>query len=333
METVAAYQRRAFAREIAVSTKINALNFVRAETNRMFADIANAAGGTGVWSHNRVPTPLDQQTVIRMNRDTLYSFVLADVSQGADLTLPDADGRYLSAMVINQDHYINQVFHDAGTYHLTAEEFGSPYVGIGVRILADPNDPADVAIVNALQDQLVLVSAANTPFVLPDYDTQSFDATRNALLELARGLGDYSQAFGTKDQVNPIQHLIASAAGWGGLPVTEASYAGGEVDGPLGEYQVTMRDVPVDAFWSITVYDAKGFMDPTAKHLTSVNSVTAEKNDDGSVTVNFGVTDENKPNYLSIMPGWNYLVRTYQPRQEILDGSWTFPAIEPVTTA
>jgi hypothetical protein len=312
---------------------VNALNFIRAETNRMFADISRNAGGTGRWTHNRVPTPLDQQTVIRMNRDTLYSFVLADVSEGATLTLPAADGRYLSAMVINQDHYINRVFHDAGTYHLTAEEFGSPYVGIGVRILVDPANPDDVATVNALQDQLHLTSVTNTPFALPDYDTSSFDATRNSLLELARGLGDYSGAFGARDEVNPIQHLIASAAGWGGLPISEAFYIGGEVDGPLGEYQVTVGDVPVDAFWSMTVYDAKGFMDPAAQHLTSVNSVTAARNDDGTVTVNFGIGDEAKPNYLSIMPGWNYLVRLYRPRPEVLDGTWTFPAIEPVTSS
>jgi hypothetical protein len=315
-----------------MTIQVNAANFVRAETDRMFADIARNAGGTGIWTHNRLPTPLNEQTVIRMNRDTLYSFVVADISQGADLTLPEADGRYLSAMVINQHHYINQVFHAAGTYHLTAEEFGSPYVGIGVRILVDPNDPDDVTIVNALQDQLAMTSAANTPFVMPDYDTASFDTTRDALLELARGLGDFSRAFGARDEVDPIQHLIASAAGWGGLPVTEAFYASGEVDGPLGEYQVTVGEVPVDAFWSITVYNAKGFMDPAAQHLTSVNSVTSTRNDDGTVTVNFGIGAEDKPNYLSIMPGWNYLVRLYRPRPEILDGNWTFPAIEPVSS-
>jgi len=28
---------------------------------------------------------------------------------------------------------------------------------------------------------------------------------------------------------------------------------------------------------------------------------------------------------LSTPSGWNYAVRIYQPRPEILDGSWTFP--------
>jgi hypothetical protein len=60
-----------------------------------------------------------------------------------------------------------------------------------------------------------------------------------------------------------------------------------------------------------------------------VNSITAEKNADGTVTINFGNSDVDKPNYFPISEGWNCLVRMYQPRQEILDGSWAFPAIEP----
>jgi len=52
---------------------VNVDNFARAETDRMFAALAQQAGGVGRLHHDRVPTPLDQQPVIRMNRDTLYS--------------------------------------------------------------------------------------------------------------------------------------------------------------------------------------------------------------------------------------------------------------------
>jgi hypothetical protein len=56
----------------------------------------------------------------------------------------------------------------------------------------------------------------------------------------------------------------------------------------------------------------------------SHNGVTAEHNDDGSVTIHFG-GDPNQRNFLRIVPGWNYIFRAYTPRKEILDGSWTFP--------
>src|SRR4051794_18399605 len=93
-------------------------NFVRAETNRTLAGLAAQAGGVNRWRHARVPTPLDEQTVVRMNRDTLYSTCVTDISKGAVLTVPDGGSRYVSVMVVNQDHYINKVFHTAGSYEL-----------------------------------------------------------------------------------------------------------------------------------------------------------------------------------------------------------------------
>ena len=48
----------------------------------------------------------------------------------------------------------------------------------------------------------------------------------------------------------------------------------------------------------------------------------------GSVTVHFGGCDDDRPNCLPIMDGWNYTVRLYRPRREILDGTWTFPELE-----
>ena len=89
-----------------------------------------------------------------------------------------------------------------------------------------------------------------------------------------------------------------------------------------------MRDVPVDAFWSISVYNPDGFFEPNDRNADSVNSVTAQPDPDGSVTVHFGGCTDDRPNCLPIMEGWNYTVRMYRPRPEVLDGSWTFPAAE-----
>src|SRR5690242_2848268 len=88
---------------------VNVDNFARAETDRMFAGLQRDAGGVNAFRHNRTPAPVDQQTVIRMNRDTLYSFAVVDLTGGATLTVPDASERYLSVMVVNEDHYVNRV--------------------------------------------------------------------------------------------------------------------------------------------------------------------------------------------------------------------------------
>jgi hypothetical protein len=81
---------------------VNVDNYVRAETSKHFEGMLARAGGLNRFAHGRRPTPLDQQRIVRMNRDTLYSSALVDISEGATITLPDAGLRYLSVTVINQ---------------------------------------------------------------------------------------------------------------------------------------------------------------------------------------------------------------------------------------
>lgn len=304
-------------------------NFARAETDRMFATLQAQAGGVNRVRHNRVPTPIEQQPVIRMNRDTLYSIGIVDISEGAIVTVPDGGTRYVSTMVVNQDHYINRILHEPGEHRLTVEEFDTPWVAVATRILVDPADEGDVATVNALQDRIGIEAKSSRPFQMPDYDTTSFDATRRAVLELSNHLGGFAHAFGRKSEVNPVRHLVLTAAGWGGLPDREASYTSVAPALPVGRYKLTVRDVPVDGFWSVTVYNADGFLQPNDQNTYSVNDVTARPNRDGSVTIHFGGCGDGRPNCLPIMDGWNYTVRFYRPRAEILDGSWAFPSVEP----
>lgn len=309
---------------------VNADTFARAETDRMFAAVLADSGGVNLLSHTRTPTPLDHQPVIRMNRDTLYSAAVVDISGGAVLTLPDAGGRYLSAMVVNRDHYVNAVLHDPGQHELTTERFDTDYVAVAVRILVDPADPEDVSVVNALQNGVSLTAAAARPFTTPDYDSESLDRTRSALLQLAKGYAGFDGAFGSREEVDPVRHLVGTAAGWGGLPAHEATYVNVDPGLPVGEYRLTVRDVPVDGFWSVSLYTADGYFDDDGSRV-SLNNLTAQKDPDGSVTVHFGGCADGRPNCLGIKEGWNYLVRLYRPRPEVLDGTWTFPVVTPVT--
>ncbi|MCC5953859.1 MAG: DUF1214 domain-containing protein [Acidimicrobiia bacterium] len=309
-------------------TRVSVDNFARAESDRMLAAISEQAGGVNVLGHNRVPTPLDMQTVIRMNRDTLYSFAVVDLADGATLTVPPSGDRYVSVMIVNQDHFINRIFHDAGEYRLTIDEFDTRYVLVAVRVFVDPADAADVAAANGVQDGFAISAASAELFILPVYDEERATAVRTAILELARFADDFDGAFGSKDEVDPVRHLLGSAGGWGGLPLSEAKYLNVDPGLPVGEYRLTVRDVPVDAFWSISLYNADGFFEANELGVNSINNVTATPNPDGSVTVHFGGCGDGRPNCLPIMGGWNYTVRLYKPRPEVLDGSWSFPAVE-----
>lgn len=310
-----------------MSTLVNVDNFARAETDRMIAAISARAGGTNVIFHNRDFAPLDQQTVIRENRDTLYTAAVVDISQGATLTLPDPHGRYMSAMIINQDHYINQVIHEPGQHSLTVDRYDSDYVVVAIRILVDPNDADDLAAVRTLQDQIRIEANSARPFTLPDYDDPSLTATRTALLELSNGISGFARCFGRRTDVDPVRHLVTTASAWGGLPETEAFYINVQPGLPVGEYAITVADVPVDAFWSVSLYNPAGYFQTNDRNSYSVNSITATPNDDGTITINFGGCDNQRPNCLPIMDGWNYLVRLYKPHPEVLDGTWTFPTI------
>ena len=167
-------------------------------------------------------------------------------------------------MVINQDHYINDVLHESGDHALTMERYGTPYVCVGVRILVDPNNPDDLATVHRLQDRIGVRTGSSQPFVLPDYEPDSFTATRQALLELAKGIGRFDRAFGARAEVDPVRHLVGTAAGWGGLPQEEAFYVNVNPALPVGAYDLTVGAVPVDAFWSISVYNEGGFFEANA---------------------------------------------------------------------
>jgi len=311
--------------------KVSVDTFVRAETNRMMAGLMASSGGINTIRHNRVPTPLDQQTVVRMNRDTLYSFAVVDLEGGAVVTMPDSGDRYCSLMIVNQDHYINRIIHEPGEYTLTLADYDTRYVLLALRVLADPADPTSVAAANAIQDGFTLTATSAVPLELPDYDKDSFDSVREALKALARTLDGTARTFGRREDVDPVRHLIGTAVGWGGFPESEARYLLVEPDLPVGEYRIVVRDVPVKAFWSISIYNADGFFEPSTDGGCSINSLTAEKEADGSVVVNLGGCSEAGRNCLHIMDGWNYTVRLYQPEAAILDGTWTFPTPEPIS--
>lgn len=314
---------------MAESVKVNIDNFVRAETAAQFDRFLNASGGINKWSHNREPTPLDKQSVIRMNRDTLYSFAVVDISEGATLTLPDSGKRYMSVMVVNEDQYINKVFHKGGTYDLNIEEFDSPYILLAVRTLANPADPEDIKAANALQDQMIIKANSASLYVHPNYDQESYEATYKPLLELSKGVSGTKHMFGKKDEVTEVRYLLGSAFGWGGLPDYEAYYVTKNEPRKAGDFQLTVKDVPVDGFWSISIYNKDGYFEENKYNSYSINNLTAKPGKDGAITVNFGTSKDGKDNFLYVMDGWSYAVRLYKPSKEILSGKWVFPEPQP----
>ena len=271
--------------------------------------------------------------MIRLNRDTLYSSALFDLDAGpVTITMPDAGERFMSLQIISEDHYVPAVYYGAGTRTLDREMVGTRYVAAGVRTLVDPNDPKDVEQVHKLQDAIKVSQNGVGKFEVPNWDQASQKKVRDALLVLASTSAGFKNAFGSKGQVDPVARLVGAAAAWGGNPDKDATYLNFTPARNDGKtiYKLNVKEVPVDAFWSVSLYNAQGYYEANPYNAYTINNITAKREADGAVAIQFGGCDGKVPNCLPIMAGWNYTVRLYRPRAEILNGTWRFPEPQPM---
>lgn len=307
-------------------------NYDRAQTDSYFTAVVNG-GGFGKFRHGRELAPPAQQGIPRPNRDTLYSFAIVDLDAApVAITLPDAGERYMAMQVVNEDQYTPAVYYNPGTYTLTRELIGTRYAIAVVRFFVDFANENDVRQVHALQDAIKFDQERVGTFEVPRWDEAGVEKIKAALLQLGTTVSDTRRMFGAnRKQVDPVKHLIGTAMLWGGLPERDALYL--PITPPRNDgktlYKVTVGDVPVDGFWSLTVYNREGYLEPNQDNIYSVNSFTAHKGSDGSVTIQFGGCDGIVPNCLPITDGWNYTVRLFRPKAEILDGKWHFPLARP----
>lgn len=86
-----------------------------------------------------------------------------------------------------------------------------------------------------------------------------------------------------------MKFLLASVTPFG-FPESEVVFLSRVPDRNDGKtpHTLTVQGVPVDGFWSITVYNSDWYLEENEYDAYSVNNVTAERDDDGSVTVHFG---------------------------------------------
>ena len=317
--------------------KVTPLNFIRAETNYIMRSmqalgILTGNGGVNVITHFRSFPDSPDFPIIRPNRDTLYSIVLTDSHIGPlQITLPPVD-RYMSIECTNEDHIVEYYAIAPAVFHIQKETVTSRYIFCIIRTAVLNHDFDKTAII---QDRITIKAEKDyemKPLEMPLYDQKSLSEVRYELRMLFNHMPDSRKMFGSVQDIDDIPHLIGVAGGWGGLSEQYALYTNSVVlknDGET-EYAVTVKDVPVNAFWSITVYDIEGFL-LSDVDSSNINSYGAEPNDDGSYTINFS-NNPTKINNINIGIDWNYTIRLYQPDQTIIDGEWIFPNATEVTT-
>ena len=303
-------------------------NFVRAETDNYFKVNAINLDGFGKIGFNRGITPIDKQEVVRTNQDTLYSGAVFDLTTPVTITKPDTGDRFQSMIVINQDHYVKMVEHNPGEYILNQDNMGTRYVMVLFRTLVDESKPGDIEKANKIQEEIkIKQDSKGTLDGLPDWDQKSLNEVRKVLIKISSLTSNTKGAFGDEDEVDPLRHLLATAYAWGGSPPTATTFIlkTPEDNDANTPYTLTIdEEIPVDGFWSVTVYNKEGFLEKNEYDAYLINDRNAAKDESGNIIIHFG-GDPTSSNFLPITSGWNYVVRLYQPRQEILDGSWKFP--------
>jgi hypothetical protein len=272
--------------------------------------------------HKRKLTPTNNQPVVRMNRDTYYSFAVVNVSKGASITMPEIPaGKYMSIQPVTEDHRIQAMEYGAGTFELSSHTGSHVYVVI--RLDATFSE----AQAKAIQDKMSVKANSSTEFTAPAVNEQSFTQVENSLKAQIAGIakrdgvnaltGMFTDVKGDSAKLySDEKYQVGAAIGWGGAQMVDNIY---EVSGnyPMGHcHQATFEDPKNKAFWSITVYNKKGFMFNDA---ANVSSNTAIMNKDGSYTVSFGCGSDAPNNIETANESgvFNLGIRHYQPSDKV----------------
>lgn len=251
------------------------------------------------WHHHRAPIALDKQPAPMMNRDTLYSFVIADAQSDIKVTIPEMDGRYVSVQVMNHNHETAQMFYGAGEHIIKADET-TDYIAFYARTQMNASSPEDIAKANGFQDQMSFeyVDSSYQPEIYKDgvWDMDSFKKIHQHYVELAGEKGILHTMSDLERGVIVSQEATnrGVSVATGLLPDAHAQYINTDYHLDASKCYVATHDVPPQAdtklgFYSITIYDEDIYL-ATDEHSIITNS-DITLNDDNTFTVYYGNTE------------------------------------------
>ena len=300
-----------------------------------------------------------EDKVVRFNNDTFYQSALVVLDQGPVILRSDApsDDRFFSFQLMD-DRNVNyrNVISPSGAYTLfrgerpervegEAIEVPSSFSVVTVRVeVRDKDDLADRSAAEAVFGGITISGPEIESFpkldLLSKYSDEVAEAANRKFDEtmvnvpLAEMLVGPGQELGV--DVPYLNHSAGTKGAFGGPGPEHSAYETifTDVDdktlvGANGTYQLTTSAPPVDAFWSITVYDTDrgGFLHPNSDDRYHINDTTAVPNDDETYTFNFKTACEpGDLNCLEVPEGrFDLATRYYLPREEIVSGGWQIP--------
>ena len=316
-----------------------------------------------VWVLGQEPVLVKagEDKVVRMNNDTYYKMAFVDLTGGPVVlgSSAPAEDRFSSFQLMDDRNvnYQNEI-HPAGEYTLY---FGAPpekVVGKAIEVpsllsvvivrveVKNKDDADDTAAAQSVFNGITISGEQPAEFpkvdVLGVYSGSVQADAEQKLDETFANVAFRLTAVGPDQElgkdVSYLNHSAGTKGGWGAPGTAHSSYEtlffdgnGDTLDGGKGDYSVTTEPPPVDAFWSLTVYDTArgGFLHPNKDDRYHINNTTAVANDDGTVTFNFKSSCAGADiNCLEVPVGeFDIVARYYLPHESIRSGEWTLPAI------
>ena len=280
-------------------------NFPSAYSNLRMGMVVESAGGVNKLMEMPTPSSIpEEQMVVRMNRDTYYSSVVLDVSEDAFITIPETD-RYASTQIIDENHETQPMIYGPGRHKITAK---TDHVFVIIRTLEDD-----------ARRNLLIEAKSNKPFVMKEWDMESFKKLEEEGNAVFVNGYDQSKAFGSKETgQTTYMNFIGAAGGWGGAMVVDNIYQSTGYLDIEGCFEMTFPDPMDKYFWSVTVYNANGYMFNDVANISSEMDPVINK--DGTITVRFGCDD--LANNIPIREGnttgkFNVVMRHYGPSDNV----------------
>lgn len=295
-------------------------------------------GAVNRFYHHRKPMELDKQPAVLMNRDTLYSFAIIDASHGATVSIPEGDGRYVSVHVMQHDHVTDNVYYGEGEYAIDPKTV-TDFVVINVRTQVDPNDPADIAKANAIQDQYkITFPSGYTPrkFQVIDWDKAQLKKLQDHYTRVA-GTRGVSKTMGARGSIPQEDINVGAAVATGLLPDEHAwySFKTYKVDKDTcyaATYPVPGMTDPSLGFYSMTIYGDDLYLH--TEEGSSLSNHEIEPNEDGKTfDLHFGnpETCGKDAKNLLIAPtdNWTLAFRVYMPDKSVQNNEYALPEPKP----
>ena len=302
-----------------------------------------------------------EDKVVRMNNDTFYKMAFVNLSKGpVVLTSTNSAENRFSSFQLMDDHNVNyrNVIRPNGKFTLYRGEKPNDVQGDAIEVpselsvaivrveVKDKNDAKDVGAAEEIFNGIAIEGPSIDEFpaldLLSGYDAAVVQEANKRLDETFQQTPFRETVAGPEDVPENVSYLRLAAGtkgGWGGPITSHSSYEtlffganGEELDGSKGAYTVTTEEPPVDAFWSVTVYDTArgGFLHPNKENRYHINNTAAVKNSDGTVTFLFKPScSQSDKNCLEVPEGeFDLVARYYLPHEEIRSGAWALPKIQ-----